>query len=170
MLYPFWTSGITGRSVIVKSRVDQDHIAEVTGVVEITEDQPHATVKLAVWQGSDQAKNLPNQVLVGSKDYSGEVEGERFYVFDPYETYLLVMTESQLSEMSVPEGYLCQVAIHFGHMLLQNALDIELGKEDLVIDYEGLVRFDHPNNPEFGLDFKADIFIGELIFQIRAKT
>lgn len=162
--------------IFVKGNVDDEDIFGLADV-SVEKDVSIVHVRFSVWEDSGNAERLDRQLLIGSMSpaainpETGEPiqMGKPIHVFDPYEVRVWHIGEDLLPELvEQPDGHFWQVARFFGADRIRSAFleGVYPDPLKLKVEYQGLQRFEQPKRMQFGLSEKADLYVGNLNFDV----
>ena len=162
---PFKTVAVSDRgSIITEGMVDPEHINALADV-KIEEDKPVVHIKFSAWRNSGGAASLDRQLFIGGS--TTKCSKKQLFVFDPYDVRIWAIDDEVLQSLvSGPDGYFWQVARFFGHDRLCSRFQRNIEETELQINYGGLIRFDEPIRRGFGINKEADLYVGDLVFEV----
>lgn len=139
--------------------------------VEEVETGSHKVhVGFTVWEDSGSAEALERQLYVGDKketDAEGKPISNPIYVFEPYGTWLMAISESSLNESVAEQGYLWQVARYVGVAVARNELRLTQEQlEEPRVQYRGVEELPDKIKPGFGIDNKVDTLVKHVTFEV----
>lgn len=164
---PIKTVDLGRAKIFVKGNIENKHIFGLADV-KVEEDEPLVHIKFSVWEDSGAAKSLDRQLLMGGKTLATELEGKRVYIFDPYEINLWEISEDMLPQLVETDGYFWQVARFFGADRISDKYLLGQPSEELQLQivFKGFQRFEEAKKFQFGLNNEADLYVGDLEFDV----
>lgn len=163
---PYKRVTIDGSRIFVKGRVSPEQRSVLASCeIEDKGNQSYAAhVKLGVFQKSENAKTLDNQLLIGTME-ARDADGD-LYVYDAYNGFIVKnLHEDELDKVSDKrDPYFLQLACNLG--VESTIVKYRLSRDDIKIpirvEEKGLVKLPQPQELEFGINNEASIKIGDL--------
>ncbi len=163
---PIKTISLGRANIFVRGEVDPKHIGALADVAAGNGPPapPIIRIKLSVWEDSGAAKSLDCQLLIGG--VSPEDSRRSLFVFEPYEVRFWAVGEDLLPSLTDINGVFWQVARFYGHNRLCSILEKDLEEQEVQIEYKGFERFEQPKKKQFGINEEADLYVGDLVFEV----